>query len=220
MPEPWDKNNPPEEFWGSRIDYGPMTWGDPSWHGFFKRGSSIVRIVAILLVVFVALASEFSLLWALIVLVAIWIYWPAVWLSVFPVPVALRIDSLYYLCFEDRFRVRVDSTRPYAYRENVAMPVTETVRFTEEDVKSLSLSEQLMQQPGVEESTPVVQLNFLLQDGSEYRHDHFLASEWAFGEYADHGRFLELLDRLEAILGRERIEGFVTAREAVERAAK
>ncbi len=224
MPEQWDKNNPPEEFWGSRIDFGPMTWGRPGRREFFKLGTSFFSIVAVIFVAYVVITSELSLLPVLCLLVMVLAYWPSVWHRVFPVPVALRIDSLYYLCFEDRFRVRVDSARPYAPMRGEGSAVKETIRFTEGDVKSLSLSEQLVQLPVVEVSTPVVQLNFVLQDGNEYRHDHVLASEWASewasGEDSDHGRFLELLDRLEAILGRERIEGFVTAREAVERAAK
>ena len=216
MPEQWDKDNPPEEFWGSSGTIGrKLLWLAVAFPYLFGATVAVLSLMFIGVILTVDRVAVLSPLFSISILSVSCIF----------IHIIARClgsaHSLYYHVYDDTFKVRVDVTGPILIRAVIRRrPLKKVFRFTEKDVQTLSLSGQLLELSGMEVLTPVVRLNFLLQDGNEFRHDHYLTAGRGGGGDADHGRFLELLDRLEAILGRDRMEGFVTAREAVERAAK
>lgn len=226
MSEAWDKDNPPEEFWGSSIlteifvlrASSPNTMRLGTWLSYASIPVSIGLVAAILFGYYTLFAGL-----ALLQMTLLLGGWVCSQKSNRAIMECMNdgIHSLYYLFGDDSFRVRVDSTGPLTPEEMEDAELQKgTFRFTQDDVNALSISEQLVHLPQPWKQAKAIRLVFTLHGGKQYRHDQLLAPVSVRGEDADSRRFLELLDRLERILGADRIESaesLMSARDAVRR---
>lgn len=220
---PWDKDHPPEEFWGSNLQFGAWVrhLGRPAIYLWLAMLATPLTVFFVLTILSVTRfwSSPHALLGAAISLGAVYLF---VVLSMVFVLYALRNSyGLYYLCFPDSFRVRVDRTGPIALSVlRFKLPTEQVSRFTSDNVTTLSVSEDTMSLPRPWKRCPAITLLFRLQDGTEFRHTQRLCGVLESGTVKQLRRFQDLLDRLEAILGPDRIdsaERFARARETTRR---
>ena len=211
----WDKDNPPAEFWGSDMQFGWRLWllAVPRW---FCRWATMAAIAALFgIIVSLLIFAEW---WQAFLLVMI-IQFGFLWASDRFLPTS---TFLYYQFFDDILRIRVDANGPITLRDLFSRRFgAKTIRFTEDDVKALSVSQRPEYFPHVNKSMPAIRLTFTLLSGEAYRHSQLLDAKPHREHIANLRDFQALLDRLESALGPDRIEtaaSLKSAREALQRA--
>ncbi|MBX3180630.1 MAG: hypothetical protein KF886_25065 [Candidatus Hydrogenedentes bacterium] len=198
----WDKEHPPEEFWGSDLHFGWGQWLLSQRIWFACVAAFVLLIISLLTALLLLGANEFfpGLLFAGVMAFA---FGQLYALS----NVIQHCHQLYYLFKDNSFQVRVDFAGPIAFWRVLLRRKSEgTTRFTQDEIRMVSISQEQKLFPRERTSARAIRLKFTLFNGEEYLHTQMLNVEPHFELVEDLRQFHRLLDRLESVLGPDRIE--------------